>query len=121
MRDFIVIPFFLFALVAGQLLWKLGVNQVGEMTLGGHAILAYLGQLFTNAYFWLGCMAYAVAVMSWLYLLSRFDFSYIYPFTAFIYVASLLGARMVLAETIPMQRWMAVGLICIGIIWLSRS
>lgn len=121
MRDYIIIAAFLISLVSGQLLWKLAINHIGGIAFGGYDTLSSFWQLITNVYFLMGCVAYLAAVTLWFYLLSKFDFSYIYPFTALLYVASLLGARLVLGESIPSTRWLAVGVICIGVILLGRT
>ena len=110
------------ALIGGQLSWKLGLNQTGGGFLTwGSSIFTTVGHLLTNSYFLLGCAAYAVAVILWFYLLSRYDLSYIYPFTALLYVGTLLGAGVFLEETIPLSRWVGVVIIVIGVSLLSRA
>jgi drug/metabolite transporter (DMT)-like permease len=98
------------------------MNQTGEFMAGGvQTLLTSLGQLLTNAYFLLGSVAYAVATVLWFHLLSRFEFSYVYPFTALLYPISLGGSILFLREIVPVERWIGVGVICIGVVLISRS
>lgn len=121
MRDIGTIFLFLLALIGGQLSWKLGLNQIGGFLVWGTSIFDTLGKLVTNGYFLLGCLAYALAVVLWFYLLSRYDLSYIYPFTALLYIGTLLVSRFFLGETIPIWRWVGVFFIIIGVTFLSQS
>ena len=120
-RDPLIILFFLTALIAGQFLWKLGVDQVGEISLTVPSLFSTILQLATNVFFVLGSIAYAAAILLWIYLLGKFDFSYIYPFTALLYVVSLIGGRLLFGESIPLMRWFAVAIICFGVVVLHRT
>ena len=121
MRNYIIILIYILTLSTGQLLWKLSMNQTGEFMAGGvQTLLASLGQLLSNVYFLLGSVAYAVATVLWFHLLSRFEFSYIYPFTALLYPISLGGSILFLRETVPVERWIGVGIICIGVVLIGK-
>lgn len=107
--------------LGGQMLWKKGISQIGEFVLSGQMILQLLIKLATNYFFLTGTIMYVMATLMWFYLLSRFEFSLIYPILSLSLVISILAARLFLGESISVQRWFAVGLISLGIFLLVRS
>ena len=121
MRNYLIIFLVILTLSAGQLLWKLGINQAGGFMANGESMLTSLVRLASNVYFLLGSVAYVVATLGWFYLLARYPFSYVYPFIALVYVFGLLGARFFLGESISVGRWIAVGFICLGVLLIART
>ena len=109
------------AMAGGQMLWKKGIDQAGGFMLPGQPICSSLLHLVVNPIFLTGSALYIVATLLWFYLLARFEFSYIYPFTALLYPISLGGSILFLGETVPIERWIGVGFICIGVVLISRS
>jgi drug/metabolite transporter (DMT)-like permease len=87
----------------------------------GESIWVSLWNLFTNLPFLAGCAAYGFATLLWFYLLARNEFSFLYPFSSLTFVVSFIGAQFILGENISLQRWMAVGLICTGVVLVARS
>jgi hypothetical protein len=104
----------------GQILWKLSMTEIGGF-MNGVTLWTSIGRLLTHGRFLLGCAAYIFATLLWFYLLSRFEFSYIYPLTSLLLVASLAGSRLFLGETIRPDRWIAAGVICVGILLMLRT
>ena len=64
---------------------------------------------------------YAVGAMFWLFVLSRFDLSYAYPFGALSYVLITAASWMIFKEDIPAMRLAGIGCIMVGILILART
>ena len=106
----------------GQLMFKSGMMQVGRIGVGEISRqLATLGMVFTNPYILLALPLYAVALIMWLIVLSRLQLSFAYPFLSMAYVVNALLAQAILGEHISVLRWVAIGLICSGVIVMTRT
>lgn len=93
-------------LVSGQMLWKTGIPA-------GSDLKTILLSLFTFKVI-AGMVLYAVATVLWLYILSRGQFSVVYPLQSSAYAIGVLVAWLVFKEVIPVTRWIGVGLIMAG-------
>jgi drug/metabolite transporter (DMT)-like permease len=107
--------------VGGQMLWKKGIDQVYALGTPGVLTVRLAVQLASNLSFLIGTFLYGCATLLWFYLLSRFEFSYIYPFLSLTFIVSFVVAKLFLGEAIPQQRWIAVGLISLGVFLMTRS
>ncbi|PQP35628.1 multidrug resistance protein [Desulfobacteraceae bacterium SEEP-SAG9] len=106
--------------VMGQLFIKKGLNLLGDLDFSSGFIRTY-SKIFISPYVILGFSIYVVSIFVWLYVLSKVDLSFAYPFLAFSYVLVILFSLFFLGETISLIRWAGVVLICFGIIFVSRS
>jgi multidrug transporter EmrE-like cation transporter len=107
--------------VAGQTLLKLGASQPGDAGIAAFNPLAIVLMIFKSPWMMGGMLLYGVGALSWIMVLSRLDLSYAYPFLALNFVLVALVSRMVLGESIPLMRWVGIGLICAGIIVIANS
>jgi drug/metabolite transporter (DMT)-like permease len=108
-------------LVGGQTLLKLGLNDIGGVSLfGGDPVGSLLGLLRTP---WviLGFGCYGVSAVLWLDVLSKLDFSMAFPMVSLTYVFSLVIGRFIFHETISLQRIVGVVLILGGLFFVVRS
>jgi|WetSurMetagenome_2_1015567.scaffolds.fasta_scaffold502744_1 drug/metabolite transporter (DMT)-like permease len=106
----------------GQLMFKSGMMQVGRIGVGEISRpLATLGLVFTNPYILLALPLYVVALILWLIVLSRLQLSFAYPFLSMAYVVNALLAQAILGEHISVLRWVAIGLICCGVMVITRT
>ncbi len=107
--------------VAGQYLMKQGMGQVGVIG-GSLPVMANsLTKAFLNPYVIGGVGAYGFSSIFWLILLSRVELSYAYPALSIGYVLITLVSAFLLNESVSPLRWLAVAVICVGVILLSRS
>ena len=106
----IFIPIIIAAL--GQLILKIGMNQVGKFV---------LLKTFTNPLVLLGLFFYASSAVLWLFVLSREKLSFVYPLVAFSYVVTVLLSKYVLKEAVPPLRWLVLLIIIIGILTVAKS
>ena len=107
--------------VLAQLLIKRGLNRLGALDFASGVVSAYVRMLLTPTIV-LGIVLYVVAVLFWLYALSKVDLSFAFPFysgTSYILVALLSWG--VLGESISMLRLAGMAVICFGVFLISRG
>jgi drug/metabolite transporter (DMT)-like permease len=108
-------------LVGGQTLLKLGLNDIGGVSLfGGNPIGSFLG-LFRTPWVILGFVCYGVSAILWLDVLSRLDFSMAFPMVSLTYVFALVIGRFIFHETVSLSRVVGVVLILGGLFFVVRS
>jgi drug/metabolite transporter (DMT)-like permease len=110
-----------FSLAVGQILWKLGIDQAGGFMTSDRSMVASLLELAKSPAFVLGCVFYVVATLVWFYLLARHDLGYIYPILSLTYVVTFIGGWLILGEPLSLQRLAAVGVISLGVAWLTAT
>lgn len=88
--------------VTGQVLWKKSVTG-----LGFHLLL--------DPRFLLGLFVYGLSTLVYIYAVSRFPLSYVYPFMGMTFVLMLLPAKYFLSEQIDVWRIAGALVIMAGI------
>lgn len=102
----------------GQVFWKLGMNQVGQLTaLNSTAISTVL----LNSYVFLGFVFYGLSTIFWLIALSKKDLSFVYPFISLTYILVLVLSNFMLKESIGLNKIAGTLVIIIGLIIISRT
>ena len=120
MIGYLVILTSLACAVLAQVLFKLGVNSVGGFELNGN-VLGGLLNLLTQWQVLLGLATYVLGWLLWMNALSRFDLSFVYPFTVLNYVMILGASWLILGEGASPIRYLGVTLICGGVIISARG
>jgi len=80
----------------GQVSWKLGMNQAGQLAALN---LATLSTVLLNPYVLLGFVMYALSTIFWLIALSKKELSFVYPFISLTYIIVLVLSSLVLKES----------------------
>ena len=120
MKTAVLITMIVLADSAGDVLLTMGMKQVGEISaIHPVALLAIGRKVITNRNFLLGLGFFAVTFFSFLIVLSWADLSLVFPAKSLVYVASALGARFILGETVTFQRWAGISLVCVGVFLTS--
>ena len=102
----------------GQVSWKLGMNQAGQLaTLD----LTTLSTVLLNPYVLLGFVMYGLSTIFWLIALSKKDLSFVYPFISLTYVLVLVLSSLVLKESIGVNKLAGTLIIIVGLIIIARS
>ena len=92
------------------------MKQVGEIsTLRWRELLAIARKVLSNRSFLSAIFFISVILVSCLTVLSWADLSLVFPATSLIYVVSTLGARFILGETVTLERWAGILLVCLGV------
>ena len=108
-------------LVSGQTLLKVGLNEIGGVSLfDGNPVGSLLG-LFRTPWIIVGFVCYGVSAILWLDVLSKLDFSLAFPLVSLTYVFSLIIGRFIFHETVGLDRIVGVLLILGGLFFVVRS
>lgn len=108
-------------LVGGQTLLKVGLNEIGGISLfEGNPVGSLLG-LFRTPWIILGFLCYGVSAILWLDVLSKLDFSLAFPLVSLTYVFSLIIGRFIFHDTVGLDRIVGVLLILGGLFFVVRS
>jgi drug/metabolite transporter (DMT)-like permease len=77
--------------------------------------------LITNIYLWLGLACYAFSIGTWLGVLSRAEVSTAYPLLSIGYVLAAVFSFLLLGESMGPAKIGGIGLICIGVVLITRA
>jgi len=78
--------------VVGQLLLKIGMLRIGRFSLNISTILHQYARILLNPFVIAGLLGFFVSALVWLYVLSRMELSFAYPFVALNYILIVLAA-----------------------------
>lgn len=116
MRYFLII-FQVFINTVAQLLLKKGVGLVSFDL----SLVNLLWAFATNIYICAGVSIFVLSLLLWLYLLSQFELSFLYPFGSLAYALAALGGWMFFAEHISFSRILGIFLILVGVCFVAKS
>jgi uncharacterized membrane protein len=97
----------------GQLLLKLAAVQASGS--GTDHVAGYYIRLLLTPYTYLGAVSYGLSFLVWMFLLKKYDLSFLRPLVGFGYIITSLLAWIVLKEKITVLRWIGIGLIVAGV------
>jgi len=102
----------------GQVSWKLGMNQAGQLTAFNTTALS---TVLLNPYVLLGFVMYGLSTVFWLLALSKKELSFVYPFISLTYVLVLVLSSLVLKESIGIGKAIGTLIIMLGLMIIARS
>ncbi|MDR1334497.1 MAG: EamA family transporter [Holosporaceae bacterium] len=117
MKNVLLICFQVVMNTLAQLLLKKGVSLVDF----GQSLQGLILAIIANIYICGGIFIFVISLLLWLYLLSQFDLSFLYPFGSLSYVLAALGGWFFFAEHISLCRGGGIMLILIGVILIAKS
>jgi drug/metabolite transporter (DMT)-like permease len=102
-----------------QIVLKLAVSG----PLGGTSTRAvgWWMNLLRSGWLWAYALSFAVATGLWMLALSGLNISYAFPLLSASYVLVAVLARLCLKESVSVRRWIAIAVICLGVILIARS
>lgn len=107
--------------VAGQVMLKYGMSQMGALEISMAAVPSILWKMATSIYVVGGLAVYVSGIFFWLLALNRVDLSYAYPFASLSYVLIFLSSWLMLKEDISLMRVLGMVVICVGVFLVARS
>jgi drug/metabolite transporter (DMT)-like permease len=99
----------------GQIFLKIAATKSS-----GKLVDFYLG-LLKSPFVYLGAFSYGVSFLLWMFLLKRFDISFLRPLMSFGYIITSLLAFFLLHEKITAMRWIGTILIVAGMVFMIVS
>jgi len=101
--------------VFGQLAFKYGVTDAGEIPPGFVEKIYYISRFFLNIWVVLSFISTFCAAISWLLTLTRLDLSYAYPFLSLTFILVLFCSGYFFDEPITIYKIAGAILVIIGI------
>jgi len=99
----------------------LRLSARGGLGVAGDGLLAMLVDLATRPALIGGLGCYGFSVLLWIYVLSRAEASYAYPFLGLGFVIVALAGWLLLGEAMSPARFAATAVIVLGVVWLART
>src|SRR5690625_4169302 len=100
MNVYLLVLLNIILMVAGQSLWKIGLERVGGFL--------HLAHVLGSPYIWAGICLYGMATLVWLAVLAKLPLSLAYPLQSLAYVLGLLVAFYIFQEPVSFNRWIGV-------------
>ncbi len=118
------LPFILFTVMtnaAAQLMLKYGMMTMGPMSFAGVNPVWKILQIVFSPWIFAGLTVFVISMASHLYVLSKVELSFAYPFLSLAYVAVALFAYFVFREDLNALRIAGIAFICVGTVLIAQS
>jgi drug/metabolite transporter (DMT)-like permease len=118
------LPFILFTVMTNataQLMLKQGMMALGPLSFEGVNPLVKLLQIVFSPWVFLGLCMFVISMASHLYVLSKVELSFAYPFLSLAYVAVAVFAYFVFREDLNAFRIAGIAFICFGTVLIAQS
>ena len=100
----------------GQLTLKLALERMPSFSWTS----TFWVDLLTNWWFMLCGILFGGASLLWMYILKHFPLNMAYPMASMSYIFALIFAIVFLHETVSWNRWVGVGMIMIGCVFVAK-
>ena len=107
--------------VTAQLALKHGIDKAQIEHFRQQKFFPLLRKVFWNPFVLLGCFCYGLSLLLWLVILSELELSYAYPMISSGYFFVALASVIFFKEKVSWQRWLAIGIIILGVILVGVS
>lgn len=118
------LPFILFTVMtnaAAQLMLKYGMMTLGPVSFAGVNPILKILQIVFSPWIFAGLTVFVISMASHLYVLSKVELSFAYPFLSLAYVAVALFAYFVFREDLNALRIAGIAFICVGTVLIAQS
>lgn len=118
------IPFILFTVLtnaAAQVLLKQGMVSLGPLSFSAETAIARLFQIVFNPWVFAGLSMFVISMASHLFVLSKVDLSFAFPFLSLAYVIVAIIAWAVFKEDLGAYKMAGIAFICVGTILIAQS
>ncbi len=123
------IPFILFTVLtnaAAQLMLKQGMTNLSPITLGpisfAHdTLIGKLGMTLLNPWVMAGLIVFVISMASHLFVLSKVEISFAYPFLSLAYIVVAVAAWTWFGEDLNQYRIAGIALICVGTVLIAQG
>jgi drug/metabolite transporter (DMT)-like permease len=101
-----------------QVLLKKGVGHSSDQ---GRVPASWWIALLKNVWVWAWGLSFVAATALWLLALSKLDISYAFPLLSSSFILVGILSRVLLGEFISWKRWVAILVICLGVILIATK
>lgn len=106
---------------AAQLMLKQGMMSLGPVSFDGVNPLVKVLQIVFSPWVFLGLCTFVISMASHLFVLSKVELSFAYPFLSLAYVAVAVFAYFVFREDLNAYRIAGIAAICFGTILIAQG
>ena len=121
MKYIVFILFTVLTNAAAQVMLKQGMLSLGPLSFTADTFIARIFQVVFNPWVFAGLATFVISMVSHLYVLSKVELSFAYPFLSLAYVAVAVFAYFVFHEDLNAWRIAGIGFICVGTILIAQS
>lgn len=121
MKYIVFILFTVLTNAAAQLMLKQGMLSLGPISFTADTMIARIFQILFNPWVFAGLTTFAISMASHLYVLSKVELSFAYPFLSLAYVAVAVFAYFVFREDLNSWRIAGIAFICVGTVLIAQS
>lgn len=121
MKYIVFILFTVMTNAAAQLMLKYGMMSLAPVSFAGVNPVLKLLQIVFSPWIFFGLSVFVISMASHLYVLSKVDLSFAYPFLSLAYVVVAVFAYFVFREDLNAWRVAGIGFICLGTILIAQS
>jgi drug/metabolite transporter (DMT)-like permease len=100
-----------------QIVFKKGSAMINY----GQPFLPLCISIVTNMYICVGIFVLVMGLILWMYLISQFDVSFLYPISSLGFVITALAGWAFLGEIITLHRVVGISLILVGVAFIAKS
>jgi drug/metabolite transporter (DMT)-like permease len=105
-----------------QVFLKHSLNRIGQHNQGNRmSPPALLWAVAGEAWIWLWALSFVVATALWLLGVQHLDLSYAFPLLSIGYIIVNLLSMLLFRERVDGMRWVAVGIISLGVVLIAGS
>jgi len=118
------LPFILFTVftnAAAQLMLKAGMSSMASISFTADTAILRIFQIVFNPWVFAGLVTFVISMASHLYVLSKVDISFAYPFLSLAYVAVAIFAWLVFKEDLGALKIAGIALICVGTVLIAQG
>jgi drug/metabolite transporter (DMT)-like permease len=111
---------------AAQVMLKQGMMnlapiQFGPIAFTADTIIGKLGMTLLNPWVFAGLTTFVISMASHLFVLSKVELSFAYPFLSLAYIAVAIASWWLFAENISGLRIAGIAFICVGTVLIAQS
>lgn len=121
MKDFLLIVMTVLLNTAGQFVMKMGMNNVGRISVGGSGLVTGFLRAFTSPFVLSGLLLYGLSAALWIVIVSRVNLSWAYPLVSMSYVIVAILSPTLLHEKFSLMRLIGTVIICGGVAVVART
>ena len=118
------LPFILFTVftnAAAQLMLKAGMTNMGSISFTADTAILRIVQIVFSPWVFAGLCTFVISMASHLFVLSKVDISFAYPFLSLAYVAVAIFAWLVFKEELGAFKIAGIALICLGTVFIAQG
>lgn len=121
MKYIVFILFTVMTNAAAQLMLKQGMMSLGSISFEGTNPLLKILQIVFSPWVFAGLVTFVISMASHLYVLSKVELSFAYPFLSLAYVAVAVFAYFVFREDLNAWRIGGIAFICLGTVLIAQG